>query len=184
MLDTLLFLLGRECAMSTSIPFRGGAAFTKGLATSTTDVSFDSKIPTTTEPTGDGVHDVQQTLTTTVPVGVQAVFYGAGANDSTFTARLIGWKLIGTVWVPTVLAEIAGIYSTVVGVSGGTITDTDRLADTLTLASGYSTANCIMTSPTGNIVAHATVNLDGYAKIEWSLIVGTATNANCLWSTF
>lgn len=161
---------------------RGCLAWRKALATNTTDTSFDSKVPTTTEPTGEGVFDVESG--SVVGQGLQAVFYGEGANDTTFSVRLIGWKLMTTLWVPVVLAEFACTLSTVVGVAAAAVTDNDRFADTITLASGFSTANVIVTSSTGNIVGHATINLDGYGKIEWSFDMTGATNGNALWAMY
>lgn len=164
---------------------RGCAPFRKALTANTTESSFDSKVPTTTEPTGSDVFDIQFSPDQRVHQGVQAIFYGAGSNNQTLTARLIGWKLYGDLWIPAVLAEIACTLSdTAVGVSGASIADTELFADTLVLASGFSTDNVKLTSPASDIVGHATINLDGYGKIEWSLKVGTATNANALFALY
>src|SRR4051794_13866756 len=102
----------------------------RALTTSSTDSSYASRVATVTTPADDGVL-TPPLIAGKTPQSALLVFFGAGADNATLTARIIGWRKIGTLWVPIDLAEVALTLSTAVGVAGTDAVATDRFADTL-----------------------------------------------------
>lgn len=174
--------------------------YQKALSASSTDTSFASRIPTTTAP-ANAIVLGDQSGHGEVPCEMNVVFYGAGNDDQTFEARIIGWKRIRgndqttpDLWVPTVIAQFACILSTAVGVAGAPVVNTDRFVDTLSLAStviqpkttdtdsagAASTGGVWFTSPANNLIAHANLRVEGYERVEFTFDMTGATNGNAL----
>jgi hypothetical protein len=154
--------------------------FRRALTTSSAATGFASKIPTTTEPTNDGVVACPSPRGHT-PQTLVFIPFGEGTDDGAFDMRIIGWKAVKTLWVPVPLAQVAVVLSTAVGVAGTDVVAADRFADTLTLVAGFSTTQVIVTSPTGNIIAHGKLALEGFPKVEFTFDMGiNGTNGNCL----
>ncbi len=165
--------------------------FRKARAVNCTSSSFPSRIPTLTEPSGDagtatGASVIDLCLTEgPMQNGCKLVAYGAGSDNDTFAMRVIGWQAIGKkpaaqLWIPVVLAELTCTLSAVIGVAGGLLITTDRLCDTLVIVTGNAGVSVDVVSPTGDVVAHAMVDLKGFQKLEICFDMVTATNGNCL----
>ena len=160
----------------------------KALATDATDAAFPSKIPTGTEPSGNGVIELG-TGGGLTQNGILLMPYATAGDNDTFSMRLIGWRRLGEntqtlLWIPVVLCELALTASTVVGVAGRVIAATERFADTITLVTGNDDISIDIVSPTGNVAAHAVADLKGSQKVELtfdSTAAGT-TAMNCLYS--
>jgi len=151
------------------------------LATNATDTSFASTIPTVTKPTGDNVIDVDKT-SGQVCNNLMLLFFGAGADNATYDARVYGWQKIGDLWVPTLLAQITCTLSTVVGVSGQSVADTDRFADTYALATGFNANVSVeVVTPASNTIGHVLIDVRGFSKIEVDFDMTGATNGNTLY---
>ena|SRR3990167_10756306 len=150
--------------------------WTKALTTNSTDASFDSLIPTVTEPVGDGVVSVA-TLGQTEN-NVIVILYGTGNADTTFSHRLTGWTHLGTLWVPSPIIEIAATLGTAVGVSGELVANTEKFVDTITKTAGPSTAELL--SPADNRIAWYMIDSLGFEKLEFGFDMTGATNANAL----
>lgn len=167
--------------------------------TNTTDNGFPSRIIRATEPTGIGDNAAQATASaiidlTSSPGGIVQNSliikpYGAGANNATFSFRVIGWRKVDeaavpdtSVWDPTVLVELAcTLSSTPIGLAGKVIAATDLFADTIVLTTGNDDVSCDIVSPTGDVAAHAVVDMKGFTKIEITFTTGgSATNCNAL----
>ena len=147
-------------------------------ATSATG-SFPSKVPTATQPTGDGV--VGDPIVQGAPQYIQVIPFGDGADDSTFDLRVIGWKVSDLgLWVPTILAQAACTLSTAVGVNTYEVTASQRFADTISLTQVRADVDSKLSSPTGNLIASFQVETRGCAFIEVTFNLGTATGANAL----
>lgn len=147
-------------------------------ATSATG-SFPSKVPTATQPTGDGV--VGDPIVQGAPQYIQVIPFGDGADDSTFDLRVIGWKVSDLgLWVPTILAQAACTLSTAVGVDTYEVTSSQRFADTISLTQVRADVDSKLSSPTGNLVGSFQVETRGSAFIEVTFNLGTATGANAL----
>lgn len=167
--------------------------FFRVLSTDSTDSSFPSVIPTTTEPTGVGVIELGFSggqSKAYAPNGLVIVPYGTGADDATITGmRVIGWsRLPGdqattqSLWIPFILLECAAILSTAVGVAGSVLTSTYRFCDTITLVGTSGNANISheLISPTGNVIASVTCDTKGCQKVQVTFDLGTATAANAI----
>jgi hypothetical protein len=168
-------------------------AWQKARDVNQTSNGYVAKDPTATEPTGTGTTATNASVINTAPNGVASynaillIPYGAGADDATFSVRVIGWKSIGGngttgLWIPFVLAELAVTLCTAVGVSAKIIVDTERFADTLVATKGNTTTSVDITSQADNTIAHAGVALKGSQKVELSFTTGgSATNCNALY---
>lgn len=162
--------------------------FQKGQSTNSTDSSFDSIVPTTTEPEAAAtraVIEMRGSNTQQSNSNLCLVFYGTGNDDTTIAIRIVGWRKVGTLWVPTVLLELTATLSAAVGVSGATVIDTERFADTLAPAAAWEDLEgsaFTITSPTNNLIAQVLIDARGYEKIEISYDLTGATAANCLYA--
>ncbi len=138
-----------------------------------TDATFPSKISTVTAPTtGTGIFDVKETDST-----LEVLPYGTGADNSTITGmRVIGWRKINTLWVPTIIAEVAATLSTAVGIVNVTPSNSARFADTITTTYGIA----ILSATAAETPARFFVNIEGFSKFEITVDLGTATAANAL----
>jgi hypothetical protein len=150
--------------------------FIKGLTTSSTASSFTSLVPTTTEPTGDGVRAYGSEGMNTLLV----VPYGAGTEDTTFSLRVTGWRRIATLWVPILMGEVACTLSATVGIASATVTNTDRFCDTITSVSGPS--GTVIYSPTADEIGYVMLDAAGFQKIQFTFDMTGATNGNVLYA--
>ena len=163
-------------------------ALAKTHATDATDTSFPSKIPTGTEPSGNGVIELGL-YGGLIQNGIVLLPYATSGDNDTFSMRLIGWRVLGSLsttllWVPVVLVELACTASTVVGVATRLVAATERFVDTITLVTGNDDISIDIVSPTGNVIAHVVADLKGFQKVELtfdSTAAGT-TAMNCLYS--
>jgi hypothetical protein len=172
----------------TTMLLTQGANFRKAKATNATDTSFPSKVPTATEPTNDGVHDLLNGVANgSVPNAAVLVPYGTGDADDVFAMRVIGWRRVGfdpltDLWVPVVLAELTCTMSATTGVAGTPVVATEFFVDTLALVTGNDDISIDIVSPTGDEIAHAVVDLKGFQKVEitFDMTTNDPTGANCL----
>lgn len=171
-----------------------------------TDAAFVVPVPTKTIPSAAG--EVAGTGTTQEVVVArgggavtqnyaQLMFYGTGADNTTFSARFYGWSRVGTrdndpnknLYVPTLIAEFTTITlsGAFPGFAGCPILNTEIFADTVTLNIG-NPAKAIVTSPgstTANIgVAVVDVDFTGYQDWEVRFQLGTATDMNALYRQY
>ncbi len=161
-----------------------------------TDNGFPAKSLIAAQPSGNGNNAAQATASAVYSItdgtqsfnGLVIKPYGAGADDATMSVRVIGWSyliednVIGTAgWDPTVLVELACTLSTVVGVAGLLVINTDRFADTLALTYGNDDVSVDIVSPANNVAAHAVVDLKGFQLVEFTFTTGaSATSCNAL----
>ena len=180
---------------------RGNFPFTRALTTSYPTNGYPALIPTTTIPSGAGVffpggqpastyvlghENLPSSLST--PYSIAACFFGAGAENATFSSRLIGWKQTRgidalSLWIPVPLLQVQCTLGTTVGVASADADATDRFADTITLAAAYGVTDqngVLVTSTTGDLVAHLVASIHGFGAFQWIFDTGgSATNANC-----
>jgi hypothetical protein len=161
--------------------------------------SFPSKVPTVTEPFGDAATATGASVIDLASRpegmftqnGMLVVAFGTGANDTTFSFRVIGWNRIGintigqqALWVPVNLLEIACIIGTPVGVAGTLVPATCGFVDTMTVTTGSTlggeTASENIVSPANDTIACCLMDLKGFKKVEITFNIGTATDANAL----
>lgn len=174
-----------------------GSPWRKARATLDTSNAYTSKIIVGSDPylavtagggTGDANTATGASLIALVqpesrgqpmPNGVSIMFYGTGADDATFAARIIAWSKVVTdrsasvtdndrVWIPHDLCQVTGALSTFVGLAGKTILDTHRLADTIALVGTTANAgvNVNIVSPANNRPARMYLDLEGAEYLE------------------
>lgn len=153
----------------------------RAFLTNQSDASFPSKIPTITEPsTGTGIIAATGTTLELHP-------YGTGADNTTYSIRVIGWrKILHTptatqfLWTPTIVAELLCTNSAAVGIALSPLATTERFADTITLGSGIA----VLFSPANDTPARALLDIDGFDKIEFTFDMTGATDANVLFCQY
>lgn len=155
--------------------------YAKVLTTNSTAASFASKVPTTTAPSGAGVLTLP--VTQIMPAQLSLIFYGTDADNETFKSRVIGWKLVGTLYIPILLAEVTCTLSATTGVAAATILNTEFFADTIVLTAGTPAGSSVVFSPTGELVAHLLVDLEGFSIVEITFDMNSsAASANALYA--
>lgn len=167
----------------------------KARSVNQTSASFVAKIPTGTEPSGDAgtatgsaIIEIGKSLYRSA-AGIRIIPFGVGNDDTTFSVRVIGWAKSGpdatALWVPTTIAELDCTLSTAVGVAAKYVIDTERFADTITLAFGNDDVTAELSSPANNTIAIAQISLKDYDKAELSFETGSsATSCNALYSVY
>lgn len=156
------------------------AKFERVRATSSTDSSFPSIVPTATAPTGAGVISNPR-VGNEAPDWVQIIPFGDGADNATFDLRVIGWKPTALgLWIPSLLAQAACTLSAAVGVNTYEVTASQRFADTIALTQVLTDVDSKLSSVTGDLVASFQVETRGSAFIQITFDLGTATGANAL----
>ena len=157
--------------------------FVRARSANATDASFPSRVPTTTEPAGAGVLDLAA-LAGRMPDNLLLVPFGTGNDGDAFNLRVIGWRKVAALWVPVLLAEIACTLSAAAGVAGAAVTDSERFADALSLTTGNANVSAEVISPGGDLVAHALIDVKGFARVELTFAVAAgATGMNALYCT-
>lgn len=155
--------------------------FVKARSVNATDSSFPSRIPTTTEPSADGVIDLAP-LAGRVADNLLLIPYGTGSENDTFDLRVIGWRKVDTLWIPVILAEVACTLSAAVGVASAPVINSERFVDTLSLTIGNQNASAEVVSPGDDVLAHLMLDVKGFSKVEITFAIDTgATGMNALY---
>lgn len=154
--------------------------YSKARTANDTASSFASKVATVTKPSGTGVITIEQ-IGRFTRNNVVLLPYGAGADNNTMSVRVLNWREISGLWIPTIVCEVACTLSTSVGVSAQAVLDTERFADTLTLTYGNAGVDCQVFSPANNTPAHVVVDAKGASVLEVIFTTGgSATSCNAL----
>ncbi len=162
--------------------------FSKLFASNQTGSSITAPIPTVTEPTGDGILNLESINRVagalSPPNSVVVAFFGArtGANQ-TATARLTGWRKIGTLWIPVPLLALALTQGTSIGIAATDVVATDYFVDTITASTAFTSAYELI-SPADDTVAAVKVDLFGCEKLQVQVAKGTCTSVNALAASF
>lgn len=121
--------------------------------------------------------------------------YGNGANNDVITIFAYGWVEVLSdanahisEWLPVPLAEFTCTLSTFTGPSAAAagytllLTNTDRFADTITLAStGVANVDNVIKSNAANVPAAIALATTGYRYIGLLMKAAAATAANALY---
>jgi len=162
----------------------------RALATNANTSSFASKVPTITEPSGDGVINLIDG-TVEHPCELKLIPFGLGDENDAFSMRILGWSKVmlngsTDLWVPVIIGEYTCVISTAVGVAGAAVLATERFADTLapvaarqadgTIAAGTAVnTDHKVISPVGNLIGHIVLPVYGFAKVEFQFDQTTNT---------
>ena len=164
------------------------------LTTNAADSSFAAKVATITKPgaaTGyspaNGVIPMTLGEQAMVPEKLKIIPFGTGADDSTFSIRVIGWEYAGDLWIPIIRVEIQCTLGTAVGVIGTSVKDTEKFSDVLSMTTGntsitgYSNSDLTLWSPSNNLISEAVVDVRGSELVELQFTTGSsATDCNAL----
>lgn len=195
----------------TALMTRAGP-WRKGRKTNATNATFPSRIPLAVDPfiTAGASGDADTATGASVirltnelfggqsQSGVELLFYGVGADNTTFSARVIGWspmvsdRLVEVtpetqIWIPVVLAELACTLSAVpIGLANKAIVATELFVDTITLVGTTAVAgiDCNITSPANDTIARVYLDMWGHTELEVTFDMTGATSGNCLLRLF
>jgi hypothetical protein len=166
--------------MSAAIPVSFSLGYRAARATNSTDASFASKVPTVTEPAGAGVLALAKR--SLAPTWLMLVPFGV-TNNQTFDLRVVGWRHLGSLWLPTILLQFSVTLGNVNGVAGSVPADTDFVADTVSdpaTGMGAKGVDCQPTSPANDTPASYMMDTRGCEKVEILFDMTGATSGNCL----
>ena len=165
-------------------------------ATNLTGTSFTSKAATRTEPSGNGIINLAVPPHGYVPAYMHLSFIGTGADDSTFVARVHGWRRVtdtskthNHVWFAHKLIEVTATLSTYVGVAASPVIETERFADTLVVVAAMEPTTAAdvtrsgvypFFSPADNTPAWMVIPTYGCEKLELDVDLTGATAGNVL----
>lgn len=144
----------------------------------TTGTTFPALAQTTTAPTGDGI------ITMTGRENLALIPFGRNGNNLTLKMRISGWRIIGTEYIATTLAEITcTLSSSLTGRSGGTPSNSDLYCDTITVDKGIAVVLASPADDTG--IASVEIPVGPYDLIQVQGIRnGSATEFNALRQTY
>jgi hypothetical protein len=167
------------------------SSFARTHATNATDSGFPSRVPTVTEPSGDGVIDLCKLETGLAQNLLLLVPYGVASDNHTFDLRVIGWRKLPVraavaqtltpVWVPHLLYQFAFTHGGIVGVANSTVLATERFCDTVTKTYGPD-GGCTLYTNAADLIAGVLVDVIGNQKVEVTFDLGSGTSLNCLWA--
>jgi hypothetical protein len=157
--------------------------FTKLFAANTAAATITALVPTATEPTGNGVLDAMTNWAGANAAFLQFFGTRTAADDETLTAKVTGWRLMGTLWVPVPLLALALTQGTSVGVASQPVVATEYFADTVTASTAFTSAYELI-SPADNTIAGVKVDFFGCRKLQVQLAKGTNATCNCLAAVF
>lgn len=190
--------------MGSAVLLTQAAVWRKARSVNYATNGFRTIIPTATDPRGTGATDTGASAIDIENLGTGAavqnsVFvkpYAIGNDDVTFSIRTWIWTPTAPVpsvpgsnttilFDPTMLCELSCIASTVVGVAGRDVLNTERFADTMTLTAGNSNVSVEFLSNTSNLAGWFRVDIMGPFWLDFDFTTGgSATSCNCLWRMF
>jgi hypothetical protein len=158
----------------------------RALTTNSTAVSFQTLIPTVTEPSGAGIFDLFSAANGDgfepfVPRYLDVIPFGTDGNNDLHNMRVWGWSQVGVsaLYIPVLLAEVA---FTLGNISGAAIGTNHFMADTITLTYGDSNAPIITNA--ADLPAHFLIHMRGSRYIQFDFKIDTGgVAANCYWRT-
>jgi hypothetical protein len=149
------------------------AKYKVAFGTNLTSASFGALNETATEPTGDGVINVDPMCSGHVSSQVRVLPFGDDAANETFNGRIVHWAKDQAkgVWIPSELLTFACTLG------AATLVNTEFFADTITLTSGLTTDTTLV-SPADDTRAWLLTDIMGAEKIQFQVDMVTALNAN------
>jgi hypothetical protein len=159
--------------------------FRKARETDATDTSFPAKVPTTTRPSGDGVHYLHDGLGFGPPA-IQVIPYGTGDENDVFEMRIILWvrlKMSQEVWIPFNVAQSAFVCTmSTQALEDGLVVDTITNADAAITSQSLGVG---ILSGAGNLAAaiyFATYNAE-MVEFIFDATTGNPTGMNAIFRT-
>lgn len=178
--------------MSSFNVLTGSYAWRKLFAANqTTSFTSGGLAGSATEPTVSGYVRVRGDAAPghPVPNALMIKPFGAGSDTNTVKVRIWGWEMVeGNIingvnwWEPILLAEILATLSTPTGETGGPITTTDLLPDTIAVTYGNENVDITLMTNGANVGGcWALIDLQGMASWQAEIDKDAATNGNLLY---
>ncbi len=141
-----------------------------------TTASITEPVPTYTEPSGDGIVELNAPTGGGTVQQLLVLPYGTDTATHTFLMALYGWRISsgrpgapGTrrIWVPYFLSSFTCTLSTVPGLSKADVDQTELFAGTIVVLKGGTVGyDYTIANPAGNSVANVRVRVYGASKVE------------------
>ena len=158
----------------------------KGLATNASPAltaAASAPASTLVVAPGSGIHSVKSSNL------AKFVFFGVGDDNSEVNVTITTWNPVGSdstlLWVPALVCKVKATLSTIVGIAGTEIAETNRIADTIILIDGDPTVK--ITSDVDAQVASLLVDLEGGHVMTLAFdsagLSSSAASANYIFST-
>jgi hypothetical protein len=171
--------------------------FRKARSTSVVSASYPSMVPTSSEPSTSDTTVTANTTHQAIPIGTGGgglgqntailIPYGLGSDNDAFSMRVYGWRQVGSLWLPVLLAEWSGctLAANLPGVATTPVIATEFFCDSITRVTGTEGVSVETIVPGADLIAHATVAIKGFQKLElvFDTTTGTPT-CNCLVGMF
>lgn len=173
--------------MATDIVEKAGS-WQKLLTSNDSSAAFVARAPTGTKPTvsPDGNAIVMPGSTDgtggQIASTLKLMFFGAGADNTTYSIRVIGWVRVNGTWIPEPICAADVILGGIVGAATLALLAADRLADTITVTSGIGVVRSLATADACPAVLE--VGSGGCALITVEFDMVAATSGNALWSVY
>lgn len=202
-----VFIPGEVMSCSTEILLQTRAnPFRKGRSVNATNTAFpfrgtSTTNPFTANPSGDAgtatgscvIELTDQDVGGSAQNGAEFIFYGVGADNTTFSARIYGISTMQTsgrtsvtpqtnLWIYVPLVELACTLSVqMTGQDNRVITGTENFADTLAIVGTTAVAgvDVNVTSPANDTIAKIYADLWGFQGFEVTYDMTGATSGNC-----
>lgn len=114
---------------------------------------------------------------------IRFLLFGTDAANEDGVCNVYGWNKIGSLWIPTLLADLSATLGAATGVAGQLIADTDLIADTIAIDSGTSLAidSIDIISPADDTVGYVDLDVRGSELVQFLLSTeGSAAGLNVL----
>ena len=152
---------------------------------------FPTIAPTSTEPLGDGVVQLESNHTQeSRGANAKFIFFGVGNSAGTVLAKIVGWtraqNASGVQWIPTTLFSGTLTLGTTTGPtdSAGPVKSTDQFAGTIAVA-GSLVANGYVLEPADNGIQVLHLPVIGCQRLQMIVSTGTnVTKANGLYAQY
>lgn len=166
---------------------QGPLTLVQSSNSTTAGTTIANPADTLTRPSGAGVIDLGAGVSTG-PNGLFLVPFGVGADTTTFLMSVYAWDVIpgGTTrdqWTAYLLASFTCTITTLAGVAGGPVADTQFYCDTITLVKGGTAGvSQEIVSPTTDVKASVRIATKGCRLVSVLFAMNaSATSANALW---
>ena len=160
-------------------------SFRKLYATNPTSTAFAAIVQSTTDPAGDGVFTLGRPGAGSVPDSVAILFFGVGADNTTFDARVIGYRYlppssdteVGS-WVAELLCQVSCTLSAgLPGLASTPVNASQLYCDTVSVTNGIGIVGDVVTDV---LPARLVVPAEGCSRIKVVFDMTGATSGNAL----
>lgn len=157
----------------------------RAFETDATDTSFTSAVDVTSEPSGDGIIELQSKADQFAPTWLMLSIYGTGDANDVIDFRINGIRRHGTAWNKVRLYSFTATLGAKTGAAGGLVSASHLYADTIaSVVGGTADVNYQVHSPADDTQAYLLIDTRGCPKlqIQGDTTTGDATGFNVLYA--